>query len=196
VAGAFLAKEFTVAIPDHYSRAEHTAFGVLVSFGRSLPRGCVVELLAGKIPGVIGGTGMKTDCPTCGALVDLEDLADMEGGLGGDYKEFLARCLEMTGHTSDWREAFDQWANEREALSEFHEDNQTYGLVLRRLVTMMQMSTKLVAVLEKESGLFMSDNMHQQVTLWRDFHDKFIEYVSHNHRIASNQEIKGLVQFT
>jgi hypothetical protein len=83
------------------------------------------------------------------------------------------RLEELTGGAAaDLDEALDQWEQEREALSQFADQNQALEIYNRRLRLTLDMAEKSVALLETEAGMFISSKTRDKIQQFREQLDK------------------------
>lgn len=79
-------------------------------------------------------------------------------------------ALEMTGHTSNVIEAFEQWKQERAALMEFQDRNQALAIYNKRLRECLKLSAHIISELEKSGSMFWPPKVQ---TLVADFNERY-----------------------
>lgn len=90
------------------------------------------------------------------------------------YLEALqAAALEMTGHSDDPLEAFEQWQSEREALADFHANNEALKKQNDRLMDIRKAAADAIAAIRKEGVLFATKPMTKALEAFDDAMKQF-----------------------
>jgi hypothetical protein len=78
------------------------------------------------------------------------------------------RAIEMTGGTAaNLEESLDQWENEREIISQLHDENQAYSIAFRRFDVAMILASKVLDVVEREAGMFITSKIRDKIQQFR-----------------------------
>ena len=87
-----------------------------------------------------------------------------------EYKQrdIHERAMELTGHTTNLHEAFDQWERERSALAELYQENQTLSVRNRKLVILIAIAEKVINAMHKDAALFVKPPTHKLLHEFRE----------------------------
>jgi hypothetical protein len=100
------------------------------------------------------------------------------------------RLDELTGgNTTDINEALDQWENEREALSQFADENQALEIYTRRLNLTLGLAEKAISLLESEAGMFISQKTRDRMQQFREQLGKTRNAATQSKMILDNAEV-------
>lgn len=82
--------------------------------------------------------------------------------------ELETRAIELTGSSArDLAEALDQWENERQALVELYDENQALTIAFRRCDLSMTLAEQVIAVIEKDAGMFITQPTRDKIRQFR-----------------------------
>ena len=93
----------------------------------------------------------------------------------------VARTLEQWadlltgGNTSDPLEAFEQWEQEQQALAELFDENQAYNILNRRLWLALDVAFTVLALTEKDAGMFITEKTRKRIAEFRDQYNKLTD---------------------
>ncbi len=88
-------------------------------------------------------------------------------------KQDEERAIEMTAGTAgNLAEALDQWENEREMISQLHDENQAYTTALRRFDVAMDLAGKVIDAVERDAAMFITEKTRKEIQQFREQVDK------------------------
>jgi len=105
----------------------------------------------------------------------------------------MTTLFDMTGHTDDLTEAIEQWQTEREAMAELFDENQAYELLYRRYIVTLDLAEKVVAIVEADSALFLSDKARSAIEKFREQNESiekskaFLQYLHYQHHKSKKE---------
>jgi len=105
-------------------------------------------------------------------LTTESPMKELAQELDAKIKAWMLRAVEITGHTTNIDEAFDEWELERQALSELHEGLQTLEFQNYRMGLALDTANSLILTIEKEAEMFIKQKTRDKIQQFKELFEK------------------------